>query len=228
MLIGGLQKTTLIDYPDKIAATIFTIGCNFRCSFCHNPNIVKGIARVLPTDKVFDFLKSRKGLLDAVCLTGGEPTIQSGLIQFVKNLKKMGLLVKLDTNGTNPALLEKLINQKLVDYIAMDIKTVWEDYPKITCRLFDLTSIQKSATMLMENKVSYEFRSTVMPLLHSEEEIIAMAKQIKGAEKYYLQPFKSEKKLVNDNFVNEATYTKKALNEMVEKIKGWFTICRVR
>lgn len=228
MLIGGLQKTTLIDYPDKIAATIFTIGCNFRCSFCHNPNIVKGIAKVLPMDKIFDFLKSRKGLLDAVCITGGEPTIQSGLIQFIRNLKKMDLLVKLDTNGTNPVLLEKLINNKLVDYVAMDIKAVWEDYPKITCRLFDLTSIQKSATMLMQNKVPYEFRSTVMPLLHSEVEIIAMARQIKGAEKYFLQQFKSEKKLVNDNLVNEATYAKKALTDIVEKIKGWFTICRVR
>jgi pyruvate formate lyase activating enzyme len=228
VLIGGLQKTTLIDYPDKIAATIFTIGCNFRCSFCHNPNIVKGIARVLPADKVFDFLKSRKGLLDAVCITGGEPTIQSGLIQFIRELKKLGLLVKIDTNGTNPTLLEKVIDQKLVDYVAMDIKSAWADYPKITCRLYDLTDIQKSATMLMENKVPYEFRSTVMPLLHSEEEIIEMARQIKGAEKYFLQPFKSEKKLVNDNLVSEATYSKKALSEIVEKIKGWFTVCRVR
>ena len=228
MLIGGLQKTTLIDYPDKIAATIFTIGCNFRCSFCHNPNIVKGIAKVLPTDKVFDFLKSRKGLLDAVCITGGEPTIQSGLIQFIRELKKLGLLVKIDTNGTNPVLLEKLINNKLVDYVAMDIKAAWDDYPKITCRLYDLTAIKKSATILMANKVAYEFRSTVMPLLHSEEEIIEMARQIKGAEKYFLQQFKSEKKLVNDNLAGEATYSKKALTEIVDKIKDWFKVCRIR
>jgi len=182
----------------------------------------------MPTDKVFDFFKSRKGLLDAVCITGGEPTIQSGLVRFIRELKKMGLLVKIDTNGTNPVLLEKLINNKLVDYVAMDIKSAWADYPKITCRLYDLTDIQKSATMLMANKVPYEFRSTVMPLLHSEEEIIEMARQIKGAEKYFLQPFKSEKKLVNDNLVNEATYSKKALSEIVDKIKDWFTVCRVR
>lgn len=228
MLIGGLQKTTLIDYPDKVAATIFTIGCNFRCSFCHNPAIVKGIARVISTDKILAFLASRKGLLDAVCLTGGEPTIQAGLITFIKKIKQLGLLVKIDTNGTNPDLLEKMIEQKLIDYVAMDLKAPWASYPKVTCRLYDLAAIQKSVIILMKGAVAYEFRSTVLPLLHTEEEIMEMARQIKGADKYFLQQFRSEKKLVNDNFVNEATYTKKRLTEIVQRFQEWFKVCRVR
>ena len=212
MLIGGLQKTTLLDYPNKVAATVFTIGCNFRCSFCHNPDIVKGISRVIPADRVLLFLKKRKKLLDAVCLTGGEPTIQRGLISFIKKIKELGYLVKLDTNGARPDLIERLIADKLIDYAAMDIKAVWEDYPKVTCRLFDLEAIKKSAIILLKGGIDYEFRSTVLPVLHSEDYVVKMAEQIKGAKRYYLQPFKSEKKLVNDNFVGEKTYSRKQLN----------------
>lgn len=228
MLIGGLQKTTLLDYPNKVAATIFTIGCNFRCSFCHNADIVKGISRVIPAYRILLFLKKRKKLLDAVCLTGGEPTIQRSLISFIKKIKELGYLVKLDTNGARPDLIERLIADKLIDYAAMDIKAVWEDYPKVTCRLFDLEAIKKSATILLRGGVDYEFRSTVLPVLHSEDYIVKMAEQIKGAKKYYLQPFKSEKKLVNDNFVGEKTYSRKQLNEIVQRIKDWFEECEVR
>jgi pyruvate formate lyase activating enzyme len=228
MLIGGLQKTTLLDYPNKVAATVFTIGCNFRCSFCHNPDIVKGISRVIPADRVLLFLKKRKKLLDAVCLTGGEPTIQRGLISFIKKIKELGYLVKLDTNGARPDLIERLIADKLIDYAAMDIKAVWEDYPKVTCRLFDLEAIKKSAIILLKGGIDYEFRSTVLPVLHSEDYVVKMAEQIKGAKRYYLQPFKSEKKLVNDNFVGEKTYSRKQLNELIQRIKNWFEVCEPR
>ncbi len=228
MLIGGLQKTTLLDYPDKVAATIFTIGCNFRCSFCHNPDIVKGIARVIAVDDVLSFLKKRKSLIDAVCITGGEPTVQGGLRSFVKKIKELGLLVKLDTNGSRPEILEKLLEEKMIDYIAMDIKAPWENYSKVVCRKVDLDNFKKSVTIILKSGLPHEFRSTVLPALHSREDIISMATQIKGADKYFLQQFQASKKLVNPNFVVESTYTKKELNEIVQEIKDWFRICRVR
>jgi pyruvate formate lyase activating enzyme len=228
MLIGGLQKTTLLDYPDKLAATIFTVGCNFRCSFCHNPDIVKGIAKVIPTSDVLDFLRKRKKLLDAVCVTGGEPTMQTGLITFLKKLKSMGYLTKLDTNGTNYALLEKLILRGLVDYVAMDIKAPWKKYAKVTCRKNDLSSIKKSVTMLKKGIVDYEFRSTVLPELHSPEDIVSMARQVKGSNKYYIQQFRPASKLVNQDFVEFKSYSKRQLNEIIAGFKDWFKECKVR
>jgi pyruvate formate lyase activating enzyme len=228
MLIGGLQKTTLIDYPDKVAATIFTIGCNFRCSFCHNPDIVKGIARVIAVDDVLSFLKGRRKLIDAVCITGGEPTVQSGLKSFIKKVKEMGFLVKLDTNGSHPEVVEKLLAEKLLDYIAMDIKSTWKKYSKVTCRKLDLDNFKKSVTIIKESGLPHEFRSTVLPALHSPEDILEMAKQVKGADKYFLQQFLAAKKLVNPSFVVEATYTKKELNEILQGFKDWFNVCKVR
>lgn len=228
MLIGGLQKTTLIDYPGKVAATIFTIGCNFRCSFCHNPDIVKGIARVIASSDVLDFLKKRQKILDAVCITGGEPTIQNDLPNFIRKVKDLGLLVKLDTNGSRPGVVEDLIKEKLVDYIAMDIKAPWEKYAKVTCRVFDLADFQKSVILIKESGLPHEFRSTVLPALHSKEDILEMARQVKGADKYFLQSFKPEKKLVNPNFSQEKSFTRKELNDVVLEIKDWFNVCKLR
>jgi len=228
MLIGGLQKTTLIDYPEKVAATIFTIGCNFRCSFCHNPDIVKGIAKVVPEDDILAFLKKRKKLLDAVCITGGEPTMQSGLFSFMKKIKKMGYLVKLDTNGNKPEVLDRLIKAGVVDYIAMDIKAPWKRYKIVTAKDCDLDALKKSVKIIIASGLPHEFRSTVLPGLHSKEDIIEMARQVKGAEKYFLQQFVPGKKLVNAEFLKEKTFTKKALNEILQEFKGEFKVCRVR
>ena len=228
MLIGGLQKTTLVDYPGKIAATIFTIGCNYRCSFCHNPEIVKGIAAVISEHKVMTFLKSRKDLIDAVCITGGEPTLQQDLIPFIKKIKKLGYDVKLDTNGHRPAVLSKLIKNGLIDYVAMDIKAPWRKYEKVVCRKQDLDKIKKSVTILKDGAVPYEFRSTVLPALHSEKDIIAMAQQVKGADKYFIQQFRPTRSLVDPAFLENMTYTKKQLNEIAQNFKSWFKVCRVR
>lgn len=228
MLIGGLQKTTLVDYPGKIAATIFTIGCNYRCSFCHNPEIVKGIAKVIPEYTVMEFLKSRRDLIDAVCITGGEPTLQQDLMPFIKKIKNLGYAVKLDTNGHRPGVLEKLLNQNLLDYVAMDIKAPWAKYEKIVCRKQDLEKLKKSVTILKEGRVPYEFRSTILPALHTEKDIIAMARQIKGADKYFLQQFRPAQALVDPEFMSKITYTKKQLNEITQNFKDWFRVCRVR
>lgn len=228
MLIGGLQKTTLVDYPGKIAATIFTIGCNFRCSFCHNPDIVKGIAKVISVASVLDFLKKRKKLIDAVCLTGGEPTLQPDLIPFIEKIRKMGYLVKLDTNGHRPNVIEALMKRSLIDYIAMDIKSPWKKYRDVVIREPNLENIKKSATIIKKGAVPYEFRSTVLPKLHSARDIVAMARQIKGADKYFIQQFRVAPNLVNPAFLNERTYTRKELNDIIQEFKDWFKICRVR
>mgnify|MGYP001327242371 CR=1 FL=1 len=228
MLIGGLQKTTLVDYPGKIAATIFTIGCNYRCSFCHNPEIVKGIAKVIPEETIFDFLKSRKDLVDGVCITGGEPTIQSNLVEFIKRIKHLGYAVKLDTNGHRPEVIKKLLSKNLLDYIAMDIKAPWKKYDRIVVCPSDLEKVKESVLIIREGQVPYEFRSTVLPALHSEKDILAMAKQIKGADKYFIQQFRPASALVDPEFLSKITYTKKQLNEILQTFKDWFKVCRVR
>lgn len=228
MLIGGLQKTTLIDYPDKVAATIFTIGCNFRCGFCYNTEIVKGISRVIPVNEVLEFLNERKKLLDAVCISGGEPTLHLDLIPFIKKIKNLGYLVKLDTNGTRPQVLEKLIQSKLLDYVAMDIKAPWAKYGQIVSRAFDLPLIKKSVIILKRGDVAYEFRSTVLPAMHSADDIFQMAKQIEGADKYILQAFRPAQKLVNQKFCEEQSYGKKQLTEIAAGINNLFKSCVVR
>ncbi|MFA6537672.1 MAG: anaerobic ribonucleoside-triphosphate reductase activating protein, partial [Patescibacteria group bacterium] len=211
-----------------VAATIFTFGCNFRCSFCHNPEIVKGVSKLIPEEKIWQFLKSRKKLLDAVCITGGEPTLQPRLINFIGKLKEMKFLVKLDTNGQDPELLQKLINKKLIDYVAMDIKAPWDKYNQVVCRKIDLDKIRKSVKILMRGKIDYEFRSTIVPSLHSFEDILEMANQIKGAKKYFLQQFRPTDSLMNPLFSDEKPYSRKDLNEIHRQIKDLFPICKIR
>ena len=229
MLIGGLQKTTLVDYPGKIAATIFTIGCNYRCSYCHNPEIVKGIAKVISEKQVLDFLKTRQDLLDAVCITGGEPTLQGDLTEFIKKVKDLGYAIKLDTNGYKPLVLKKLLDAELLDYVAMDIKGTWRKYEKVVnIKGMDVEKIKRSVALLKEGQVPYEFRSTLLPAFHTPKDIVAMARQIKGADKYFLQQFRPAESLVDPDYLGAMTYTKKQLNEIVQEFKDWFKVCRVR
>lgn len=196
MILGGFQKFTLIDYPKKVAAIVFTVGCNFRCGYCYNVNLVLP-KKIKPEDEIlekdfFDFLESRKNKLDAVVVTGGEPTLQKDLENFIAKIKKMGFLVKLDTNGSNPNLLQKLIDKKLIDYVAMDIKNNINDksYQKIVCTKLNIENILKSVNILLAGKVDYEFRTTVAPGV-GKKDILAIAKKIKNAKKYFLQEFKA-------------------------------------
>ncbi|SRR6056297_1546667 len=228
MLIGGLQKTTLLDYPDKVASTVFTIGCNYRCSYCHNPDIVKGVAGVISMEEIMKFLNSRKKVLDAVCITGGEPTIHNDLPDFIAKLKKMNLLVKLDTNGTNPKMLSDLIKNGLIDYVAMDIKAPWDKYQKVVCRKVNTEDLKKTIKTVIDSGVDHEFRSTVLPTLHSKEDIIQMAKQVKGAKKYYLQQFRVASDLVSSEFTDKKPFTKKQMREIISEFKSWFKDCNLR
>ena len=193
-IFAGLQKLTLLDYPGKVACTLFTKGCNFRCPFCHNASLVVR-ADEQPTytnDEILAFLKKRQGVLDGVAITGGEPTLMGGLYEFIARVKYMGYSVKLDSNGTRPEILKKLVLNGLVDYVAMDIKNSPEKYA-YTCGLpasYDLSKIEESKNFLMEGHVDFEFRTTVAKPFHTEEDFYKIGEWIAGGEKYFLQQFK--------------------------------------
>ena len=187
MLIGGLQKTSLLDYPEKIAAILFTQGCNFRCGYCHNPELLNGNAQLhqeVTLDALFEFLNNRKGKLDGVVITGGEPCIQKNLIQVISKIKKMGFLVKLDTNGTFPDVISELLIKNLIDYIAMDIKAPLEKYHKITGSIVNIENIKKSIAIILNSNIDYEFRTTVITSQLSFDDFENISILIQGAKKY--------------------------------------------
>ena len=219
MILGGFQKLTLLDYPGKIATTVFTLGCSFRCPFCHNPELVDlRLAHNEESEKgFFDFLEKRKGKLEGVCITGGEPTIQPDIIEFIKKIKKMGFLVKLDSNGTRPDVLKKIFEQKLVDFVAMDIKSNLENYDKVTGSNVDRDRIRMSVNLIMHSKIPYEFRTTVVPGLHEEKDFLEIAKWISGAQAYYLQEYREEQKILDPN-LKEKTRGKSLDLEKVKKM----------
>lgn len=220
MRLGGYQKLTLIDFPCCLAATVFTAGCNFRCPFCHNPELVqiKNIASIGNNleKEFFDFLKKRKGKIEGVCITGGEPTLQPDLIEFIKKIRALGFLVKLDTNGARPDVLKKIIDQKLVDYIAMDIKNQPEKYDATTRIKGDISRIKLSVELVMRSKIPYEFRTTVVPGLHSEKDFLEIAKWIGGAQNYYLQEYRE--RTILDKKLKQKTKGKKIDLEKIKKM----------
>ena len=192
-MIKGLQTLTLLDYPGKVACTVFTGGCNFRCPFCHNGGIVlnPGAEPSIPEEKVFDLLKKRKGVLEGVCITGGEPTLWKGLWDFAKEIKSMGYAVKLDTNGTNPELMHKLILGGVVDYVAMDIKNCPDKYAEtVGAKGFSIQPVKDSVRLLLQGTAGYEFRTTVVKGMHTPQDIVDIGKWIQGAEKYFIQPYR--------------------------------------
>lgn len=240
MLIGGLQKLSLLDYPGHIAAIVFTQGCNFRCQFCYNPQLVvftpvqssvKGSQKdysQMSKDSLFGFLKKRKGKLDSVVITGGEPLIHNDLPQFIAKIKKLDYLVKLDTNGTNLAMLQQLIDKKLIDYIAMDLKAPLEKYQEITGVRVSLNNIRKSIKIIMNSGGGYEFRTTMVPGLQTKKDIKAMGQLIKGAAKWYLQKFHSNTDLVNSNLKNQRPYTDKEMREFKGVAEKYVKQCEIR
>ncbi|OIO47112.1 MAG: anaerobic ribonucleoside-triphosphate reductase activating protein [Parcubacteria group bacterium CG1_02_39_15] len=229
--IGGLQKVTLIDYPGRIAATVFLCGCNFRCPWCYSselvlPEKIKKQPRISEKD-FFNFLKERKELLEGVVICGGEPTVHKDLPVFLKKIKKLGYLVKIDTNGSNPGMLKKLIDEKLIDYVAMDIKAPKEKYSKAVGAKVDVKKIQKSIDILRKSKVDYEFRSTIIPGVHNKKDIIDMARWIRGGKAYYLQQFRPEK-TIDPKFEKIKPYSQEYLIEIQKAIVPFFDVCQVR
>jgi len=230
MRIGGYQKLTLIDYPGKIAATVFTVGCSFRCPFCHNPELVLSAQFPAPNnmeEEFFDFLENRKGKLEGVCITGGEPTIQPDIVDFIKKIKKMGFLVKLDSNGTRPDVLMQVIKEKLVDFISMDIKNSPGEYSKTVGTKADMEKIRLSVEMIMNSGIDYEFRTTVVPGIHTEKNFDEIAEWIKGAKAYYLQEFRSIK-IIDPTLKNKKNAKSIDLEKIKDKIEKNFEFMGVR
>lgn len=200
MKIGGLLKLTLLDYPNKVACTVFTQGCNFRCPFCHNGGMVFGTnCEELTEWEVLNFLQKRKNVLEGMCLTGGEPLIQQGVEDFLRNVKALGYSVKLDTNGSFPEKLQSLAEKKLVDYVAMDVKNSKSMYHETTGADVDLTAVCRSVELLKSGIVESEFRTTVTGSFHTEESIEEMGQWLQGAKKLYLQKFVKGNDLIDPN-----------------------------
>jgi len=229
MKIGGLQKLTLVDYPGKVAATVFLIGCNFKCPFCQNPELVDP-EKIKKQPKIsekefFAFLDSKKGLIEGICITGGEPTIHADLIDFIKKIKNKGFLIKLDTNGSSPEMLEKLIRAKLLDFIALDIKSIQNSYSKAAGAKVDLEKINKSIDLIKTSGLDCEFRTTAVPGLVEKEDIEQMGEWLKGAKKFALQQFQN-KKVLDKKFTKIEPYSEeifkefqKSLEKYIEKVE---------
>lgn len=191
MIIKGLQKTTLLDFPGRVACTVFTAGCNFRCPFCHNATLVERSeeSEIISEEDFFSYISKRKGILDGVCITGGEPLLSHGIEDFIKRIKDLGLLVKLDTNGSLPERLEPLLDKGLIDYVAMDIKNSKEKYALTAGTKEFPASIEKSISIIMSKAPDYEFRTTVVKELHTTQDIEKIAEWIKDTKHYYLQTY---------------------------------------
>jgi pyruvate formate lyase activating enzyme len=220
MKIGGMQKVSLIDYPGLICATVFLQGCNFQCSYCHNPELVNPelFQPCLSEKEVLDFLKERRGKLDGVTITGGEPTIQNDLTSFIKKIKKLGLAVKLDTNGSRPQVIQALLDEKLLDFIAMDIKGPLDKYESIVDAAVDCKEIEKSIKIILKSKIPHEFRTTIVPSQLASKDILKIAKLISGAKKYALQKFIPGKTLKN-KFSDGKTSSPEELEKMKKRLE---------
>ena len=200
MKIHGLSKTTLLDYPSHLACTVFTGRCNMRCPFCQNGELVLCLDSEpgIPEEDFFSFLDSRKGRLEGVAITGGEPTVNADLVDFIKKIKERDLLVKLDSNGLRPDVFKYLIDNSLIDYAAMDIKSSREGYPLASgIKNIDISAIEESVNILMSSSIEYEFRTTVMKELHTEKEFRSIAEWIKGCKAYYLQSYRHSETILS-------------------------------
>lgn len=219
MVIQGLQKLTLLDYPGKVACTIFTAGCNFRCPFCHNASLVTRIEErnQIPEEEVLAFLNKRQGILDGVCITGGEPMLQPDLESFIQKVRELGYAVKLDTNGSFPERLKQLVEGGLVDFVAMDIKNAPDKYGRtIGIEEYDISHILQSADYLMSGAVPFEFRTTVVKELHQREDMAAIGRWIRNTQHYYLQTFVDSGDLIKPGFHG---YSKDIMEQAAAEIR---------
>jgi len=217
---------TMLDFPGKIACTVFTYGCNFRCPFCHNASLVIDAPEFFSEEEILAYLKKRAGVLDGICISGGEPLLQKDIFDFISKIKETGLLVKLDTNGYFPDKLKYAIDEKLVDYVAMDIKNSKEKYAlTVGVENFDITPVEKSVDLLLEGKIDFEFRTTITRELHTKEDIQKIASWINGAPKYFLQNFENTGNLIKDGYHAHDIDT---LNSFLKLIEGRFPITEIR
>lgn len=226
MIIKGIQKLTLLDFPGRVACTVFTAGCNFRCPFCHNASLVLGGSDgFINENEIFAFLEARRGRLSGICISGGEPTLQPDLARFIRRVKELGYAVKLDTNGYRPEVLRELLSEGLLDYVAMDIKSSRERYSAVAGVEVDVSKIEESAALLMSSGVPYEFRTTVVRELHSAEDFPEIGNWLSGAENFYLQSFVDSGDVISDGLNG---YDKKDLQELLNLLKVKIPSAKIR
>ncbi len=230
LVFNGIQKTTLVDFPGQVACTLFLPKCNFRCPYCYNSALVfeQDTGVKITEQEAFDFLESRKNLLDGVCVTGGEPSLHAELPDFFRKLKEKGFLVKLDTNGSNPQVLKKLFDEKLVDYVAMDIKAPLEKYPEVCNASVDLKAIAESVKLIRESGINYEFRTTVLPKFIGKDDLLAIGKWLNGSKLYALQQFFSEGNMLDPSLKNEKRYSRVDIELFAEMLNPFFGRVEVR
>ena len=216
MLIGGFQKMTVLDFPGRIACILFTYGCNLKCPFCHNASLVIDNPEEFSEEEIFKYLLKRKGILDGVCVSGGEPFMQPDIMEFLQKLKNTGLAVKIDTNGTFPDKLRYAVENGLVDYVAMDIKNSKEKYSLTTgIQDIDIEKIDESVKFLLESNIDYEFRTTIVKEYHTEQDMVCIGEWIKGAKSYYLQSFTDSGNLIGENLSAHSPDTMRQFEEIV-------------
>ena len=225
-MIGGLQKVTLLDFPGKVACTVFMTGCNLRCPYCHNPDLVltKDNGKYISEKEFFEFLLSRKGKLDGVCITGGEPTLYPNLTNLIRRIREMGFLVKLDSNGTVPEILKLLLREKLLDYVAIDIKNAPTRYAE-TCGADVIEQVKKSAALLKNSNIDYEFRTTVCHPFHSPDGMQEIGRWLHGAKRYFIQPFVDSGNLLGSGI---SAMAKPELKTLLKAVKPYIPAAELR
>lgn len=228
MRIGGVQKLSLVDYPHHTAIALFTIGCNMRCGYCHNPELVlpERFADEIPVEDFFTFLQTRVGKVESVVVSGGEPTMHAGLPGFIRRVKALGFLVKLDTNGTHPKMLCELFDEGLLDYVAMDIKASFERYQEVVARPVDLAAIRRSISLIKAAGVDHEFRTTVVRGLIDVDDMEEIGRLVAGSPRYALQRFRPGRTL-NPQFAHAETASDTELSAMQKILKRFVTECVV-
>ncbi|MGE5472943.1 MAG: anaerobic ribonucleoside-triphosphate reductase activating protein [Ignavibacteriales bacterium] len=228
MKVGGFQKISTVDYPGYLASTIFLSGCNLKCKYCHNPSLANGeiVDEQTGTEEILSFLKKRKGLIDAVCISGGEPTIHEDLEELICSIKEMGFKVKLDTNGTNPYVVKNLIDKRLIDYVAVDIKATIDKYHEVAGCFVNTDKIKETIKLLINSNIDYEFRTTLLPDLN-QRDIKEIAGYVEGSSKYVIQQFRN-KVTLNEDYSSKMPYKSEILTEMSNNIKHMFKQCEIR
>ena len=228
MNISGIQKLTLLDFPGRLACTVFTTGCNFRCPFCHNASLVlPGKGEHIDTEQVISFLKKREGILEGVCITGGEPCFQDGIEEFIQEVRSMGFLVKLDTNGSFPEKLSSLLEKKLLDYVAMDIKTSKENYLRV-CGIKNerlLQNVIESVEILKKSSVEHEFRTTTAKELQTSDDFERIGEWLKGEKSYFIQQYRADGDLIGEELT---PYEKEELLTFADIMRRYVTNVDIR
>ena len=227
MRIGGYEKLSTVDYPGEMACSIFLVGCNFNCGYCHNPSLISGDGTYVAKEEVMEYLNQRKDMLDAVCISGGEPTCNPDLKEFIKEIKALGYKIKLDTNGTHPEVVKELLDEKLLDYIAMDIKASPKKYSQVVGKNVNMDIIYKSIELIKTSGIKYEFRTTYLPILDKSDISEIAITMVKKNSKYFLQQFRN--KITNDaNYHNYLPHKSEYVSSTADMVRGVIGMCGVR